>query len=224
MKKAYLIVGLILLFIIPPTYGQTDEATTEAISQKEIQDLKVKIANKVAELNKDKKATAGTITDINNDVIKIKNEDNKELIIKIDSELTKYYQIEQAVKKEIKVTDLKKDAYIIVSGLPLENTINANSIYQDKPYIVRSGKITEVNKTDYYLRVMSTDKDEYILDIENITKQQIVNIKTLELERTGFSKIKEGDTIHFVVAADANTKENNRYPLLRFLIIPQEYF
>ncbi|MDO9027431.1 MAG: hypothetical protein Q7U68_01010, partial [Candidatus Roizmanbacteria bacterium] len=62
------------------------------------------------------------------------------------------------------------------------------------------------------------------------TKQFIVNIKTLEIERVGFSKIKEGDTVHFVVKKTGNPLRqladggNNNYSAIKILIIPQEYF
>lgn len=51
----------------------------------------------------------------------------------------------------------------------------------------------------------------------------MVNIKTLDLERVGFSKVKEGDTVHFVVKKTGEEK-NNSYSAIKILIIPQEYF
>jgi len=70
---------------------------------------------------------------------------------------------------------------------------------------------------------MVADKTVYTLSIETSTKQQIVNIKTLETERIGFSKIKEGDSIHFVVKVNGDEK-NNEYSTEKILIVPQEYF
>ena len=55
------------------------------------------------------------------------------------------------------------------------------------------------------------------------TTQQLMDIKTLELSKVGFSKYKEGDTIHFVFKKIAGAKEN-RYTALKVVIIPQEYF
>jgi hypothetical protein len=52
----------------------------------------------------------------------------------------------------------------------------------------------------------------------------MLNSKTGEIEKTGFSKIKEADVIHFVVKKSSEEKEKNRYPTSKILIIPQEYF
>ncbi len=38
------------------------------------------------------------------------------------------------------------------------------------------------------------------------------------------SKIKEGDTIHYVLKKTGKEREANRYSALRVMVIPQEYF
>lgn len=233
MKKRLIIFSLALISFIPTVYAQTKTATvsptistkTNSTEEKDIQNLKDKIATKVAELSKNsKKAVAGTIYETGGDYVNIKTEDNKDYKVKVDSDLTKNFSITGGSKKELKISDLEKDDYIIISGITLDKTINANNIYKDDRYLVKSGKITEINKTDYYLKVMTTDKDEYTLDIESNTKQQMMDIKSLEILKVGFSKIKEGDTIHFVVKKDTSQTQKNRFSVSKFLIIPQEYF
>ena len=110
-------------------------------------------------------------------------------------------------------------------GDSLKKTLSkiASSIFVDESYIVESGKITEVNKDSYSVKVMNSAKEIFTLDVEFYTKQLILNIKTLELERTGFSKIKEGDYAHFVVKRGININDN-KYSVQKILIIPQEYF
>jgi hypothetical protein len=44
------------------------------------------------------------------------------------------------------------------------------------------------------------------------------------MEKSGFSKIKEGDTVHFVVKKTGEEKELNRYSAQKILVIPQEFF
>lgn len=233
IKVIFIVSGLI---IIPITvYGQTKTSTpsptfvnpANAQEDKEIQTLKEKIATKVAELReKNNKVLAGTIQEINlsKGVLKIKNWKDEEFEVNIDADLTKYYQISGEQKKEVRLADLKKDSYIIVTGIIKENKIDANIIYIDELFFIGSGKVTEVNKQDFYLSVFTSDKENYTLDIETITKQQMLNIKLLTLENVGFSKIKEGDTIHFVVKKTGTEKQLNRYAAQKILIIPQEYF
>jgi hypothetical protein len=113
--------------------------------------------------------------------------------------------------------------YIIISGPPLENSITANNIYRDIEYIVSSGKVTEVSSADFTVKVITVDKDNYTLNIENSTKQQLLDIKTNTLSPTGFSKIKIGDTIHFVAKKPADIQKLE-VSTDKIIIIPQEYF
>ena len=206
-----------------PSAAMTKDASPSAsITQTEIQDLKEKIATKVAELRKkNQKAIAGTITSIKDKSIMIKNDD-ADYEVKVDEALTKVYSI-GTTKKEIKSTDLEKGAYIIATGPILDKVIDANYIYEDVEFTVLSGKITEINKDDFSIKVLTTDKDNYTLDIENTTTQQLMDIKTLALDKVGFSKLKEGDTIHFVIKKTETEKEN-RYTANKIVIVPQEYF
>ncbi len=138
--------------------------------------------------------------------------------------MTKFFQVIGATKKEIKQSQIEKGDYIIVTGPVVDKTINANFVYMDDKYLVKNGKITEVDKEAYSIKITTAEKDNFTLDVETSTKQQILNIKTLEVETVGFSKIKEGDTIHFVVIKTGQEKEVNRFPAEKILIIPQEYF
>jgi hypothetical protein len=137
--------------------------------------------------------------------------------------LTKTYDIVKNQKKEIEATALKKGDYILVSGPAVESAITANEIYRDNVYIVSSGQITSIDKEAFTVDVVTPDKEELTLDIETGTKQQIMDIKTLELSKTGFSKFKTGDTIHFVAQKKSDSKIKT-LSTIRILIIPQEYF
>lgn len=248
IKKTSLILifSLFLFFtlgasIIKEVYSQTKTASpsvtmaspTISAEDKEINSLKEKIATKVAELReKNNIAVSGEIQKISKNSIFIKTKNEKEYEVKIDDTLTKYFQIIGLQKKEIKLSDLEKGDYIIATGVINDKTVTANFVYTDEQYLVMSGKIAEVNKDSYYLKVATSEKDDITLDIETLTKMMLLNIKTIELERAGFSKLKEGDTIHFVVKitnslrqlADGGDTQVNRYSAQKLLIIPQEYF
>ena len=196
---------------------------TVASVDKDIQNLKEKIANKVSEIRKqNNKAVSGFVVSNDGNTMKINN-NGEENQVKFDNTLTKYFKILGTQKKEIKADDIKKNDYAIVSGVVADNIINANVVLIDENFLVDSGKIIEINKDSYNIKVLTSDKNTYSLDIETYTKQFIVNIKTLDLERVGFSKIKEGDTVHFVVKKTGEEKNNN-YSAIKILIMPQEYF
>ncbi|OGK62254.1 hypothetical protein A2334_02500 [Candidatus Roizmanbacteria bacterium RIFOXYB2_FULL_38_10] len=229
-KNAILLIAAFVLFCTGNVLAEVVEPTISSGSgtvkeDKEIKGLKERLANKVAEIRKKDQKAVGGFAIVKDDKISLKNDEGIDLTVKIDESLTKLYQIAGTAKKEIKSSDIKTDSYLIVTGPIVDTTINANFVFVDETYIVQSGKITEVSKSDFYIKVMSADKQVYQLDIESTTKQNMLNIKTLEIEKTGFSKIKEGDTVHFAAKKDrSEDSSNNRFAAQKILVIPQEYF
>ncbi len=225
---SFLFIGLVIIpiqnlfFVIAQTNNPVSSSSSTVIDES-VKALKDKIATKVAELQKqNKKVISGLINKKEGGSLELKSDENLYNVV-TDETLTKTYSIINNSQKEIKFEDLIKNDFIIVAGTPVENSVNANYIYKDQQYIVGSGKITEVNKIDYSIKVITAEKDEYILDFELTSKQLILDIKTLNINKAGFSKIKEGDSIHFVFKKPAEEKFT-RAPALRTLIIPQEYF
>lgn len=220
-KKLLTLIVLGGLLFTSIVYAQS----TSSAQLNEAQTLKEKIASKVAELQqKDQRAVSGTITTISDTAIKIKNIEEITYTVKLDKDLTKVFIIADGDKSEAQLTDLKKGDYIIVSG-PIDNrNVTANSIYEDEQFFIGSGKISEINLTDFYIKALTKEKDTYTLDIETSTKKFMLNTKTLEIEATTLAKIKEGDTIHFIYQKTGEEREKNRYSAQKILIIPQEYF
>jgi hypothetical protein len=204
-------------------------ATPTTALDKSAKQLIEKLATQAEETRKkDQQAYVGVITKIDDSLITISSTsgaDERKYSIKIDDTLTSLFQIVGSTKKEIKKSDLKVGNYIIVTGLMLNDTVEAIEVYIDEQFIVKTAKITEISKEDYYLKVVTYDKDEYTLDIQNSTRQFMLNTKTKEIEKSGFSKIKEGDTVHFVVSKTnpGPGKEKNRYDAVRIFVVPQEF-
>lgn len=233
IKKLTILILILFTVYCRSVSGQTPSSTASAVPvasstpaiDKQLQKLKDNLATKAAQLMKQtQEATAGYVTDVVGTGFKLKTTDEKELEIKIDTLLTKFSQISGNLKNEIKSSDIKKGAYLIVSGPRIDKSVTANVIYLDEEFLVFAGKISEVNKDDLSLKVTTSYKDTYTLDIETSTKQQILNSRSLQLESSGFSKIKEGDIVHFVIKKAQKNKEINRYSAVRILLIPQEYF
>jgi len=206
------------------------EATPSgSIDDKNVKILREKIATKVEEMRKkDQRAYAGKIRKIEDTSITIatiENNEEKDYLIKIDETLTNVFRIVGTVSREIKKSDLKNNDYVIVTGQQLNEGIEADTIHIDEEFLVRTGSIIEVSKESFFLKVVTSDKEEFTLDIQNSTKQFMYNMKSKENESTGFSKLKEGDTIHFVVSKTnpGDSTEKNRYDAVRILVIPQEF-
>lgn len=222
-----LLLGYLVSWLVGSVFAQTPSETASSsptvVVDKDILNLKEKIANRVLEIRKkNNKAVSGFVVSNDSKIIKI-NSNGEELKVKLDDSLTKYFRIIGTQKREIKVDDIEKNDYSIISGVVTDNVITANVVFIDENFLVDSGKITEVNKEDYNIKVLTSDKNTYSLDIETGTKQFIINIKTLVTETIGFSKLKEGDTVHFVVKKTGEQK-NNDYSANKILVIPQEYF
>lgn len=230
MKKIllfnYLIIwlfGYLTINVVAQTPPISASSSPTVVVDKDIQQLKDKIANKVSEIRKkNNKAVSGFVLNIDGNTMKLSNNGEANQV-KFDDTLTKVFRVLGTTKKEIKTNDIAKNDYAIVSGVVADNVITANVVLIDENFLVDSGKITEVNKEAYNIKVLVSDKNTYSLDIETSTKQYMVNIKTLLIETIGFSKLKEGDTIHFVVKKTGEEKNNN-YSAIKILIIPQEYF
>lgn len=224
MSKLLVTIALSFFLILTPLVSaQVTEKAAEEL--KEIQNLKEKLASKVAELrSKNDRAYAGEVIGLGKDSLKIRASDNKDYQIKVDSELTKILKIQGTSKKEIDFKNLKKGDYLIATGPIDAATVNANYIYVDEQFITSSGKVSEVKASQGFIRVIGIDKETYTLDIENTTKRLLLNIKSLALETTTLAKIKSGDTLHFFVKKTGSETEKNRYPALKILVIPQEYF
>lgn len=239
MKKAIFFLAAVLtlsgLFSVAaqietPTATPAQEAEEDKPStatgelDEKVKILKEKIATKVAELREEnKKVTAGRIIKTDDGSLEIKIREEKVYKVTFDETLTTVYSISGATKDEIEFADLKEGDFVIVSGSAVEDNISANFIYKDTEYMVTSGKVVRVNQSDFSVEVITAEKNNYILDIETSTKQRILDIDTFNLSPAGFSKFKEGDTIHFVTEKQTE-KEATRSSALRLLIIPQEYF
>lgn len=208
----------------PSAEPDLTETVTPTPVDSALQQLKDKVASKLSEKLKNAKAISGIVTKADSKGLTVKVDDREIYDVKFDESLTKYYQVAGTVIKEIKKEDFKKGSYVIVSGPQFDKTINANVVYLDEKFIVTSGKISEVNKNDFSLTVITEDNETYTLDVETKTQQNILNIKTLEIERTGFTKLKEGDTIHFIVKRTNLEAPETRFDAEKILIIPQEFF
>lgn len=206
-------------------FAQEELKESTASVEKQIEEFKEKIATKVAQLqkNQQKKALSGFIIEVTEKTFKIITDYNQEYNVKLDDVISKYYQIKGNRIEEIDKKDIKKNDYIIISGLISDKEINANSIYKDENFFIGKGSVIEVNKDEYYLKVINDEKEEFLLDIETSTKKLMVNIKTFDFEKIGFSKIKEGDVIHFIIKKTSSEKKN-RYSAEKIIILPQEFF
>lgn len=190
----------------------------------EVDKLKEKVAETVSELKgSSEKAVSGVVSSVDDDELVI-TQDGDSFTITLDNTLTKYYEIAGTTTRDSKKDTIKKGDYVFVLGPEISAEITANAVYKDTSFMVITGKIIEVNSDDYTVNIISLDKTNYTLDIQTGTSQQMLNIESLELEKIGFSKLKEGDSIHVVVTTNLENPDTTRFDAERILIVPNEYF
>ena len=226
IKLVFSILAAISFAFAIPVYSQSPSPTVTSTNvDEDVTKLKEKVAEKVQELKENnKKAVAGYIKDIKDNTVKITISDRTDVDAEIDETLTSFYDIASGKIQDRKQNDFKVGDYIFVTGPEIGQSLNANEIYKDKEFKVFSGKISEVDSAKFTVSVVSIDKITYTLDIEKGTKQELLNIKTLKTEKIGFSKLKEGDSVHVVVEADPKDPKQTSFSADRLLVIPNEYF
>lgn len=226
MKKPHIfaITVLILFFLLVTNKAYAATATPSAtptttdIKQKQIDDIKERVATKVAQLRQsEKRAIFGTVksTSVSSFTVETSAKD-----VKI--ELTDDILVAQIVKgKRTKLTteDLAKGDVVTVFG-DYDRTLDilkAKAIYiQTPPPLLANGTVTDVDKKEFTVTVSTVLGQSYIVDVEKITKI-VAWTKENSIQKAGFSNITVGDSVHVVGTTDP--KKENRISALRILTV-----
>lgn len=222
MKKTLLIITVLLSLshvsafaqTVTPTAKPTSESATEKLSD-QINNLKEKIASRVAQLNLvEKRGFVGTVKDVSATQLTISDTNNVVRNIDVD-EITKF---SSSGKESFGLSDLKAGSVISAIGLYnkdsarlLARFINA---YTSPLYV--SGIVTNLDKTAFTLTLAMEENKSYVVDVENVTK---INTYSGDVsEKIGFSKVPQNTRA--VIIGYADKKEKNRMVATRVLLFP----
>lgn len=205
----------------------SDEATTEKKDDESIdstiKSLREKIESKVEEISKEsKQIVRGTVKSISEDTIEVTTPNNSSFTVSLDDTITTYVKTTVDGEEEIEPEEIAEGDYILVDGPIIEEQVSANKVYRQTEYLVLQGQITDIDTPNFTVNVVTPEKDEYKLDIEEETEQSILDSVSLEISSAGFSKYKVGDSLHFVIEKTEDTEKS--ITAVRTLIIPQEFF
>lgn len=201
----------------------TDSANTDAPSN--IRELRDRLASVVAQLRrKDERVIAGEIKSLNTTSLEVDTIAGAISKIQLDETLTKYYRITGAAKEEIELKDVKVGQYAIVTGLNTDGGFSANEIYIDEPFDSKAGRISEINSENFTFKLETFDKETISVNIERSVVQETLNPKTLALESSSFTRLKEGDTVHIVYPVKSIKQQPTIVTPARLLLIPLGYF
>lgn len=231
MKKV-LILFLILFFSTSYVYSQeeTTDSPTPTVKEEEkkekeaenetddkIQELKEKVADKVAELKKEKLGgITGNLQSASEEALII-TIDEVEYSVQLDED-THIYSLDKNLKKqEIKLTDIDKNEIITVIGTidTEEKTAQALVIVKRTSPLSLVGKVDSVSTKDGTITLTTLEGETQTVDYEVSTKSLMFDPQKQETVKIGLSKITEGAKIHVWAIKNEETTS-----ALRILILP----
>lgn len=197
--------------IISPT-------STEVIEKlKKIEELKEKIATKVAEIReKEKSAVSGIVKKIEKNSITLSKASGEQTVAY--SEDTVFYSLKSGSKQEIKASTIKEKDTVTIFGYfdQSKTSFSAKYVYlEDLPLHVR-GKVSDIDKANFTITVKEK-QGNVVVDVETYTKTSIYDRNKKSFASGGFSKIKLGDTVH--ILGMANPKTENRMSAKKLYVI-----
>jgi hypothetical protein len=195
----------------------TEESKASSLTD-QINDLKNKIASRVAELNLvDKRGIVGTVKEVKSTQITIVDPQEKTRIIDIDG-ITKFSS--PSAKSTFGISDVTPGSHLSVIGLYNKQSrrILARFVESATPPIFINGVINEVNKVDFTFSVINANSTTTIVDVENITRTNTYTAID-DMVKTGFTKISTGDRV--IVTGYPNKSEKNRVTGVRVLLLPE---
>ena len=202
---------LLMLALGPgrPLAATTPTATGAAdTKQKQIEDLKERLATKVAQLQSlSRRAVAGVVKTISLSSLTVETA-TKDMKIELTDDI-KVIQYLKGNRTRLTFENLDRGDNVVVFG-EYDSTLDllrAKVIFiQAQLPVFVSGTVAEIDKDKFTLTVATADGKDTIVDIEKYTKTQMWD-KGGGTSRGGFSKIQLDDTIH-VVATPVPKKEN----------------
>jgi hypothetical protein len=182
----------------------------------QINDLREKVASKVAELNLvEKRGIIITVSESSGNKITGLDLDGNIRISDVD-ELTKF---SSPSAKSFGISDITKGDKLSIIGLYNKQSKRILSRFIDSvtlPKIV-SGVITDVDKINYTVIVLSENNIKTLVDIENVTKTSSYTAEN-GLAKLGFSKLTIGERV--LVNGYQNITDKYRLTATRILAFP----
>lgn len=177
----------------------TPATSTPTAKMKQIEDLKERLATKVAELRQSqRRALFGTVTSISLTTVTIETQ-TKNVKIELTDDM-KVIQVIRGKRTELTTDALDKGDTVVVFG-DYDATIDilkGKIIFIQGSLPVRiSGTVTAIDKGEFTLTVETAEGQTYTVDIEKDTRTEGWD-RTKGLSKSGFSKIALGDTVHIL--------------------------
>ncbi|PIR79928.1 MAG: hypothetical protein COU25_02740 [Candidatus Levybacteria bacterium CG10_big_fil_rev_8_21_14_0_10_35_13] len=221
MKKLFLtLIFLILLSVRIDNASALTTKTptpTESVLQQQVDELKSKIASKVAELNLvEKRAFFGTVTDVSDTQITLKDIGGNTKFVDVD-ELTKF---SSANSKSFGISDIENNMTLGVLGLYnkqsrrlLARVVNEENKLPQFIY----GAVYSLDSKEFTITVAKENGARNVVDIETVTKT--FSYEEGKLVKSGFSQIKGTESIIVIGFLDDDDKKT--ITASRIILLPE---
>ncbi|HSD98856.1 MAG TPA: DUF5666 domain-containing protein [Patescibacteria group bacterium] len=215
--------GLLLLFLcvlsMQSVFAATTPTPTASVSQSEqqINNLKDRIASRVAQLNLvEKKGFIGTVSDVSETQITLTDMQGADRIVDVD-ELTKFSS--PSAKSSFGISDISKGQLVGVIGLYNKDSRRLLARWIDvlKLPQIFSGAVLTVDKDNFTFTIATVDNQSIAIDVENITKTNAYT-SAAGVAKSGFSKLSPG--IRVLVVGFPDAKNKNLIVASRILVFP----
>ncbi len=186
----------------------TPTATPATGKTKQIEDLKERLATKVAELaDIQRKAVFGTVTSVSLTTIVLGTE-TKDVKVEVTDEM-KVIQVLKGKRTTLTPENIEKGDVVTVFGsydTTLE-LLKANVVFLQEAFGEHvAGTVTDINRTAFTLTVTTPEGKAFVVDIEKSTKTTLWDTAQ-GVTKGGFTKVNVGDSVH-VVGTPVPKKEN----------------
>ena len=218
MKIKFLtILFLTILFVLSTSRinAAITPTSTQSI-QNQIDQLKNKIASKVAELNLvEKKGVIGTVSDSSDTQITLTDLNGNTRGVDVD-EITKF---NSSSSNTFGISDIKKGTLLGILGLYNKESrrILARQVNQlsQNPKIIFGG-ISSIDNKNFELTVVKENEQKTVVEVTDLTKS--TSYSSGNLDKFGFSKIKVTNTIMAIGFPDKN--DPDKLLATRIIILP----
>ena len=210
MRKVILFLLMISIALPNLSFAQTPSGVDQQIN-----DLKNKVASKVAQLKLvEKRGVIGKVTDVTNTQITISDINENPIEIDVD-ELTDF---SSSNISSFDISDIKKGMEISVLGLYNKDSERLLARFVDETTIpvFLQGVITQKDSANYTVTLSTQGGTAYLVDIENVTKT--LEYTNGDLSESGFSKLP--NMVNAIVVGFPNSKEKDRITAGRIITFP----
>lgn len=216
------IVSIMTVSVSAATPSPTGGPSPKPTANIKIEDLKERLATKVAEMRKmTPKAVFGTVTQVSISTITI-DTPGKAVKIELTDDI-KVFQILKGKRTQLVLDNVEKNDVVTVFG-DYDGTLDilrAKKIFIEAPTrpVRVHGKIAAIDKKNNVITLKGIDGETYTIDIESDTKT-FQWTKGKGVEKSGFSKLEEGAFMSLLGTAEP--KKINTYSALRLLFLSQQ--